>query len=109
MGARGRSWSYGRKVHTSDPDRRPGDDWSLRDLYDLVPDAYELDLLEEARGPAPTHVDLDLEEMRRAAISGLGYDLPAGADDPTEPLSQTQAQFMIERLLGGVVVDETRS
>lgn len=78
---------------STDPDRRRGDDWSLRALYDLVPDAYEVDLLEESRRPPvqPPRFDAVRDESE--------------ADDGPAP-SVTQAQFLVERLLGGVVVDD---
>lgn len=90
-------------------DDRPGGDWTLHALYDLVPDAYELDLLEEARRPAGGHTRAEvadgLERARREAIAALGYDAePAPEDDAPVP-SPAQARFTVERLLGGVVVD----
>lgn len=92
---------------TTDPDRRRGDDWSLRALYDLVPDAYELDLLEEARRPArPAERPLDLDRVLDEFVAGLGFDPASPTADHTAAPSPTQARFMIERLLGGVVVDD---
>lgn len=92
-----------------DPDRRRGDDRSLRALYDLVPDAYELDLLEESRRPPrPVEQPLDLDRVRDEFVAGLGFDPdPTPAEDAVAP-TVTQAQFLVERLLGGVVVDDQR-
>ncbi|SKB05684.1 hypothetical protein [Aeromicrobium choanae] len=94
-------------------DRRPGAASTLHGLYELVPDAYELDLLEEARHQR--HQDqvaalmADLAAAWDVAVAGLGYDEPA-AESPDEVAtpSVTQARFMVERLLGGVVVDDDR-
>ncbi|MBA4607934.1 MULTISPECIES: hypothetical protein [Aeromicrobium] len=92
-------------------DRRPGEASTLHGLYELVPDAYELDLLEEARHQR--HEDqvvalmTELSAAWDAAVAGLGYDEP----EP-QPLAEaaapsvTQARFLVERLLGGVVVDD---
>lgn len=95
--------------------------WSLGQFYALVPDAYELDLIEEAR---EGHVDVDpwvlmgdvamlIDELRgevdveRIEVVG-GPPLVAEPDeiesDPESP-SLTQAQFMVERLLGGEIVE----
>lgn len=94
---------------TPDPDRRRGDDWSLRALYDLVPDAYELDLLEESRRPARPAVEPPrFDAVRDEFVAGLGFDTtPAPAADDGPAPSVTQAQFLVERLLGGVVVDDS--
>jgi len=90
---------------TPEPDRRPGDDWSLRALYDLVPDAYELDLLEEARRPpAPPAVPPAFDAAHAEFVASLGFD--ATEVPPAEAPTVTQAQFLVERLLGGVVVDD---
>lgn len=106
-------------------DHRPGDDWSLGQLYALVPDAYELDLLEDARRTRDALFEIDQDrqwarlvddilnnvDVENIAISD-GPALPAAQSaeslDPSAP-SITQAQFMVERLLGGEVVDERRS
>lgn len=90
---------------TPEPDRRPGEDWSLRALYDLVPDAYELDLLEESRRPPVTPVVPDFAAAHDAFVASLGFDDVPDAEDPGAP-SVTQAQFLVERLLGGEVVDD---
>lgn len=91
---------------TTDPDRRHGDDWSLRALYDLVPDAYELDLLEEARRPpTPEATAPDLDRAHAEFVASLGFDAPAEPVDQASP-TVTQAQFLVERLLGGVIVDD---
>ncbi|WP_269303778.1 hypothetical protein [Aeromicrobium sp. HA] len=90
-------------------DDRPGEDWTLHALYDLVPDAYELDLLEEARRPAGGHsraeVAAALEDARREAIAALGHDVESAAEVDAPVPSPAQARFTVERLLGGVVVD----
>ncbi len=93
---------------TPDPDRRRGDDWSLRALYDLVPDAYELDLLEESRRPPrPAERPVDLDAVRDEFVAGLGFDdEPSMASGEPGGPSVTQAQFLVERLLGGEVVDD---
>ena len=92
---------------TPAPDRRPGDDRSLRALYDLVPDAYELDLLEESRRPAPPPAaPVDLEAVRRAFVAGFGFDPVPEPAPESPPPTTTQAQFLVERLLGGRVVDD---
>ena len=91
---------------TTDPDRRHGDDWSLRALYDLVPDAYELDLLEEARRPpTPEATAPDLDRVHAELVASLGFDAPAESLEEAMP-TVTQAQFLVERLLGGVIVDD---
>lgn len=92
-------------------DRRPGAASTLHGLYELVPDAYELDLLEEVRHQR--HEDqvaaltTQLATAWDVAVAGLGYDDPA-PEAPEEVVapSVTQARFLVERLLGGVVVDD---
>ena len=90
-------------------DDRPGEDWTLHALYDLVPDAYELDLLEEARRPAGGHsraeVAAALDGARREAIAALGYDADPEVEHDAAVPSPAQARFTVERLLGGVVVE----
>lgn len=95
----------------ADDDRRPGEDWSLHALYDLVPDAYELDLLEEARRPpaSPTSEDwsASFARVRSDTIAAMGHEATDSPDDPQgPPPSPAQACFLVERLLGGVVVDD---
>jgi len=94
---------------SSADDRRPGDDTSLHALYDLVPDAYELDLLAEVRQQRDAEqVARLMAELRiawGAAVAGLGYDEPEPEPEAAAP-SVTQARFMVERLLGGRVVDD---
>ncbi|MTB88221.1 hypothetical protein H9L21_02175 [Aeromicrobium senzhongii] len=97
-------------MDSADADRRPGADRSLHSLYELVPDAYELDLLEEARRP-PVALLHDwaaaFARVHRETIAAMGYDeveAPAGPDGPAP--SPTQACFLVERLLGGEVVDD---
>lgn len=89
-----------------------GDLWSLGQFYALVPDAYELDLFEEAReGYAGTdvvglsvHLTALAEELRGGA-DPAEPPVDASAD---EPPTLTQAQFIVERLLGGEVVNDRR-
>ena len=96
----------------ADPDRRPGADWSLHSLYELVPDTYELDLLEDARRQQIedrfTWDVAGLEAVRNELIAGIGFDdTGSAADEPGNDVpSVTQARFMIERLLGGRIVDD---
>ena len=91
---------------TPEPDRRRGDDRSLRAFYDLVPDAYELDLLEEARRPpTPEATAPDLDRVHAEFVASLGFDGTAEPVDQASP-TVTQAQFLVERLLGGVIVDD---
>ncbi|MET0467153.1 MAG: hypothetical protein ABWZ87_00290 [Aeromicrobium sp.] len=92
-------------------DRRSGDDSSLHALYELVPEAYELDLLEEARQQRDEDqvaaLMVELAAAWGVAVAGLGFDEPVPAP-PAEAAapSVTQARFLVERLLGGVVVDD---
>lgn len=104
-------------------DARPGDAWSLGQFYALVPDAYELDLLEDARVDGADSFETESTSIRRMIddlrgdvdvenieIAG-GPPLDPPTDDtpePPPPFSLTQAQFVVERMLGGEVVDDRR-
>jgi len=97
-------------MDSADADRRPGADRSLLSLYELVPDAYELDLLEEARRP-PVALPHDwaaaFARVHRETIAAMGHDEvepPAETEGPAP--SPAQACFLVERLLGGEVVDD---
>jgi hypothetical protein len=98
-------------MDAADDDRQPGEDWSLVSLYELVPDAYELDLLEEARRPPVEPADVDwaatFARVHRESVASMGHDAAEPASDPEAPApSPSQACFLVERLLGGVVVDD---
>ncbi|GAA3535088.1 hypothetical protein AFL01nite_07280 [Aeromicrobium flavum] len=96
-------------MDAADDDRRPGEDWSLVSLYELVPDAYELDLLEEARRPPVEPTDIDwaasFARVHREAVREMGYDDPEPTPEGPVP-SPSQACFLVERVLGGEVVDD---
>lgn len=95
---------------------RPGGKLSLDHLHERVPEAYEIDLLAEdteARSRAQIEewigrwdtTSAPFDEVHQEFVSGLGFDAVA-EPAPGPPLSLTQAQFLVERLLGAVIVDD---
>lgn len=90
-------------------DDGPGSDATLNALYDLVPDAEEVDLAEEVR----------LEQEQTWALENAGFveegRLPpvdehvpeeAPLPAPEERLTDGQVQGLLEHLLGAEVVDD---
>jgi hypothetical protein len=82
-------------------DRRPGDEASLLALYDAVPAAEELDLVEEA-----DH-DKRQRRLQRFHAQLRGQEAAASAPEPDHDVpTDGQAIGILEHLLGARLIEE---
>ncbi|WP_341927713.1 hypothetical protein [Nocardioides psychrotolerans] len=90
-------------------DDGPGSDATLNALYDLVPDAEEVDLAEEVRLEQEQSWALEnagfVEEGRLAPVEDQAPDEPP-TPAPDERLTDNQVQGLLEHVLGAEVLDD---